>query len=262
MRNSCGSLNMTTGFWLMKRCFIWTMLRTKNIIWVAFGNTRNRIGQGTAIFRRAAVFVQLRHCWMQKFFMGDLSKNVGKMWDFSDRRDSRGNMAGTVWRRFAESGTGIANRRTVRGIFAVELRVSFQWNLFVHAGYASFGVPRKRLTAEAEKFSESRKVTCRLFLHHWNYESVSVGRANSSSYAALGKYLFSALQKQYEKSQFNPETYSIGCFCLWHYLPEAVKEKEPFSTLCRVKTYWDRNDTQAWKLLQQAFAFYDSGNTA
>ena len=98
--------------------------------------------------------------------------------------------------------------------------------------------------------------------HHWNYESVSVGRADSSSYAALGKYLFSALQKQYEGSQFNPETYSIGCFCLWHYLPEAVKEKEPFSTLCCVKTYWDRNDTQAWKLLQQAFAFYDSGNTA
>ena len=122
--------------------------------------------------------------------------------------------------------------------------------------------PENALLLKLKKFSESRKVTCRLFLHHWNYESVSVGRADSSSYAAFGKYLFSALQKQYEGSQFNPETYSIGCFCLWHYLPEAVKAKEPFSTLCRVKTYWDRNDTQAWKLLQQAFAFYDSGNTA
>lgn len=122
--------------------------------------------------------------------------------------------------------------------------------------------PENALLLKLKKFSESRKVTCRLFLHHWNYESVSAGRADSSSYAAFGKYLFSALQKQYEGSQFNPETYSIGCFCLWHYLPEAVKAKEPFSTLCRVKTYWDRNDTQAWKLLQQAFAFYDSGNTA
>ena len=122
--------------------------------------------------------------------------------------------------------------------------------------------PENALLLKLQKFSESRKVTCRLFLHHWNYESVSAGRADSSSYAALGKYLFSALQKQYEGSQFSPETYSIGCFCLWHYLPEAVKAKEPFSTLCRVKTYWDRNDTQAWKLLQQAFAFYDSGTTA
>ena len=122
--------------------------------------------------------------------------------------------------------------------------------------------PENTLLLKLKKFSESRKVTCRLFLHHWNYESVSIGRADSSSYAALGKYLFSALQKQYEGSQFNPETYSIGCFCLWHYLPEAVKAKEPFSTLCRVKTYWDRNDTRAWKLLQQAFSFYDSGNTA
>lgn len=108
------------------------------------------------------------------------------------------------------------------------------------------------LYLELEECSSNLLDTMGRFKRYWDYECSELDRD------LFGKQLFSGLKAIYDANVFEIAVFGNRCCQLWHMLPSAIIQVEPFHTL----SYGDdplswEDEKQTRMLYEKAFSFYD-----